>query len=85
MDIAKLSKLFIDESEIDEVTKQMDDIIKFANEVQNIDAKENSFDNIDGLVNEFRDDEIKDSFKRELILKNAGDTKDGCFCVRKTK
>lgn len=85
INIAKLSKLFIDESEIDEVTKQMDSIIKFANEVQNVSAKGSSFDNVGGLVNVLRSDDVKDSFNRELILKNAGDTKDGYFCVKKSK
>lgn len=85
INIAKLSKLFIDESEIDEVTKQMDSIIQFANEVQSIDSKENAFDNIGGLVNVFREDEVKDSLGNELILKNASDTKNGYFCLKKSK
>ena len=85
INIAKLSKLFIDENEIDEVTKQMDSIIQFANEIQHIDSKESTFDNIGELTNIFRDDEIKDSFDNELILKNASDTKNGYFCLKKSK
>ena len=31
------------------------------------------------VVNVFREDEVKPSMERELILKNAPDVKDGCF------
>lgn len=36
------------------------------------------------FTNNFRDDEVKPSTDRELILKNAPEKKDGCFKVPKT-
>ena len=36
------------------------------------------------LVNVFREDEVKPSMARELILQNAPKQKDGCFLVPKT-
>ena len=36
------------------------------------------------LVNVLREDEVKPSMARELILQNAPKQKDGCFLVPKT-
>lgn len=36
------------------------------------------------VVNVFREDKVKPSMERELILKNAPKQKDGCFLVPKT-
>jgi aspartyl-tRNA(Asn)/glutamyl-tRNA(Gln) amidotransferase subunit C len=83
--IMNIAKLFMDESETDDVTEQMDNIIQFANEIQNVDVKGSDFDNINGLVNVLRSDEVTNSVDRELILKNANDTKDGYFCIKKSK
>ena len=35
------------------------------------------------VVNVFREDEVKPSMERELILKNAPKQKEGCFLVPK--
>jgi aspartyl/glutamyl-tRNA(Asn/Gln) amidotransferase C subunit len=83
--IMNIAKLFMDESETDDVTEQMDNIIQFANEIRNVDVKGHDFDNINGLVNVLRSDEVTNSIDRELILRNASDTKDGYFCIKKSK
>ena len=36
------------------------------------------------VVNVFREDEVRESMDRELILQNAPAKKDGCFLVPKT-
>ena len=81
--IARLSKLYIAEDELDEMTKAMDDIIKFADTINNAADEGIEFDNINNLSNSFRTDEVVTSYDREEILKNANDIDEGHFLVRK--
>ncbi|MBQ1516588.1 MAG: Asp-tRNA(Asn)/Glu-tRNA(Gln) amidotransferase subunit GatC [Clostridia bacterium] len=83
MAIARLSKLYIAEDELDEMTKAMDDIIKFADTINNAADEGIEFDNINNLSNSFRTDEVVTSYDREEILKNANDIDEGHFLVRK--
>ncbi len=83
MVIARLSKLYIAEDELDEMTKAMDDIIKFADTINNAADEGIEFDNINNLSNSFRTDEVVTSYDREEILKNANDIDEGHFLVRK--
>lgn len=81
--IARLSKLYIAEEELDSLTKAMDDIIKFADTINNASEEGVEFDNINNLSNAFREDEVVPSYDREEILKNANDIDEGHFLVRK--
>ena len=60
-------------------------IIGFADEISRADVEDDDFDNINGLENVFREDEVENSTDRELILKNANGGKDGVFYVKKYK
>ena len=82
MKIAILSKLSVEEDEIDKLTKDMSEIISFADTINNAADVESDFDNINNLSNMLREDEILPSMDRELILKNAKDSDDGCFMVK---
>lgn len=70
--IADLSMLNLSEEEITGYTKDMQEIVNFANQINELDTE-----NIDisafvsDAYNVFRKDEIKESFDRELLLKNA--------------
>lgn len=81
--IARLSKLYIPEEELDNMTKAMDDIIKFADTINNATEEGVEFDNINNLSNAFREDEVVASYNREEILENANDIDEGHFLVRK--
>ena len=81
--IARLSKLYIPEEELDAMTKAMDDIIKFADTINNASEEGVEFDNINNLSNAFREDDVVPSYDREEILKNANDIDEGHFLVRK--
>ena len=81
--IARLSKLYIADEELDEMTKAMDDIIKFDDTINNASEEGVEFDNINNLSNAFREDEVVESYDREEILKNANDIGEGHFLVRK--
>ncbi len=82
--IAKLSMLQIDEGHFDKLAKDMNAIVKMVDSLQelNIDEDLNKF-TIEGNQNIFRQDEVKPSFPREEIIKNAPEKKAGCFFVPK--
>lgn len=82
MKIAILSKLFVAEDEIDKLTKDMGEIISFADTINNAADEGVEFDNINHLSNAFREDEVVPSYDREKILQNAKDQDDGCFLVK---
>lgn len=81
--IARLSKLYISENELDNITKAMDDIINFADTINNANDEGEEFDNINNLSNSFREDDVIPSYDRNDILKNANDIDEGHFLVRK--
>ena len=82
MKIAILSKLFVAEDEIDKLTKDMGEIISFADTINNAADEGSEFDNINNLSNVLREDEVVSSLDREKILQNAKDSDDGCFMVK---
>ena len=72
MHIADLSMLNLSEDEIEGYTKDMQEIVEFANQINELDTE-----GIDvsafasDAYNVFRKDETRESFDRELLLKNA--------------
>lgn len=81
--IANLAKLSISEDELDKLTKEMDNIIAFADTINTASDEASDFDNINNLSNAFREDVVVPSLDREEILKNAESQQDGYFLVRK--
>ena len=70
--IAKLSMLNLSDEEIEKYTKDMEQIVNFANKVNEIDTSSteiSAFSNDN--VNIFRKDEVRKSLDRELLLSNA--------------
>ncbi len=80
--IALLSKLFVPEEELDSLTKSMQEIIDFADTINNAPTNGDSFDDINNLSNVFRDDEVIKSYSTEEILKNAPEQAEDHFLVR---
>lgn len=80
--IALLSKLFVPEEELDGLTKSMQEIIDFADTINNAPTSDDSFDDINNLSNVFRDDTVAESFKTEEILSNAPEQAEDHFLVR---
>ncbi len=81
--MARLSKLYIDENELDQLTTEMSQIISFADTVNAVANEENDFDNINNLTNVLREDTVIPSLPREEILTNADSQDDGYFLVKK--
>lgn len=82
--IAKLASLNLSNEEIDKYTKDMQDILQFADTVNNVntdDVKETI--GSAGEYNVFRKDEIKQEVSKEELLKNAPSQEDGMFRIPK--
>ena len=81
--IALLSKLYVDEKDLDKLTEDMQNIIDFADTINNADTDGEEFDNINNLSNVLREDIVLPSYDREEILKNAPEQAEDHFLVRK--
>lgn len=81
--IALLSKLFVDESELDSLTEEMQKIVAFADTINKVDVKTGDFDNINNLSNVFREDVVLESLPAKEILANAPEQAEDHFLVRR--
>ena len=82
--IAKLANLNIKEEEIEEYRKNLQDILNFANTINNVET-ENISETIGSTsnVNVFREDEVKQYEDLEALLQNAPDKEDNMFKIPK--
>ena len=82
--IAKLSRLEFTDEELEKYTKDLDNIVNFANTLSEIDVTGvKPTNHILDIKNVFRKDEVKPSYDRDLILKNAPTKACGCVSVPK--
>ncbi len=84
MHIAKLAALNIKEEEIEEYRKNLQDILNFANIVNNVNT-ENVSETIGSTsnVNMFREDEIKEFEDKEALMQNAPEKQNNMFSIPK--
>ncbi len=80
--IALLSKLFVPEEELDSLTQSMQEIIDFADTINNAPKTDEGFDDINNLSNVFREDEVIESYDSKEILSNAPEQAENHFLVR---
>ena len=83
--IALLSKLFVPEEELDSLTKSMQEIIDFADTINNAPVDDEDFDSINKLSNVFREDIVVESYASSEILKNAPEQAESHFLVKSKK
>ncbi|MCI9576270.1 MAG: Asp-tRNA(Asn)/Glu-tRNA(Gln) amidotransferase subunit GatC [Clostridiales bacterium] len=83
LQIATLAKLSVDESELEKLTKDMSEMISFADTISAVSTEASDFDNINGLINVMREDVVEESFDRDEILRNAENQDEGYFLVKK--
>ena len=82
--IANLSNLNFSDEELDKYLVDMTGIVDFVNQLNEINTDDVEITtSILGEYNIFREDEVKESFDRELLLKNAPDSQDGMFKIPK--
>lgn len=82
--IAKLANLKIEEEEIEEYRKNLQDILNFANVVKN--AKTENVNETIGItknINVFREDEIKVFEDKKALLQNAPEKENNMFKIPK--
>ncbi|SFE62609.1 aspartyl/glutamyl-tRNA(Asn/Gln) amidotransferase subunit C [Bacillus sp. OV194] len=83
--VAHLARLSVSEEEVDMFTEQLDAIIGFAEELNELDTENiEPTTHVLELKNVLREDAVKESVTREEALKNAPDQRDGQFKVPKT-
>lgn len=83
--VAALSRIELEDSEIDEMQKQMNDIVNYMDTLNQLDTEGTEpLSHVFAITNVMRDDEVKPSYDREDILKNAPERTDETFVVPKT-
>ena len=81
--LGKLSKITFTDAEIEEMAKDMTDIIEIMDTVKEIDVTYDALaDNKNVYLNDLREDIKADSFPTEKILQNAVND-ENCFVVPK--
>ncbi len=82
--IASLSRLSLNENEIENYQKELSDILDFAKKIDQLDLKNvEPTAHILDLKNINREDEVKISLSQEEMLKNSPKQKDGFIVVPK--
>ena len=80
--VAKLAKLKLSDEEKERLVNQMGDIVEFANKISELDTEGiKPTNHILEVKNVFREDELKESYTRDEILKNAPKKEAGCIVV----
>lgn len=80
--IAKLAKLEVEESELDGLTKEMNEIISFADTIASASAEDEEYSDFNGLENVLREDTVQPGLTCDEVLANAKDTDDSSFVVK---
>ncbi len=80
--VAALSRLEFSESEKEIYAGQLNVILEYVNQLNELDTEgvEPTY-HVMPVTNVFREDEVSPSLERDKVLMNAPDTKEGCFKV----
>lgn len=78
---ANLAKIHLEENDIEEIYPHLNYIFEMIEKIDYME-KENQ-DLYTVCLENLREDQVNISYKREKILNNSKDTKDGCFTVHK--
>lgn len=83
--VANLSRIRLDENEINEMQSQMSEIVNYMDILNQLDTENiEPLSHIFNITNVMRDDEVRTSYEREEILKNAPAHTEEAFIVPKT-
>ncbi|HUW22959.1 MAG TPA: Asp-tRNA(Asn)/Glu-tRNA(Gln) amidotransferase subunit GatC [bacterium] len=82
--VARLARLKLTEDEKEKYTKQLADILKYINKLNELDTeKVEPTSHVLRLSNVFREDKVRPSLKQEEILANAPEVESSHFKVKK--
>ncbi len=83
--IESLSKLSLNEVEKESIKKELSSVITYTDILNNLDVEGiEPLSHIFDITNVMRDDEVAESFDRDLLLDNAPLKTDGSFTVPRT-
>ena len=83
--VAELAHLKLDEAQRAQAAQDLARMIGYVDQLRELDTEGvEPMSHAFPVVNVFREDEVRESMERELILQNAPAKKDGCFLVPKT-
>lgn len=82
--VAHLARLSLSEDEIEGMTKDMEVILEFADQINQVEFEDvNATAHVMAINNVFRKDELGASMDRETLLSNAPSQDRGCYSVPK--
>lgn len=82
--VANLARLNLTEEEKENMTKDMESIITFIDQINQLDISDvNPTAHIIPINNVFREDIVQKSMDRDELIKNAPVKENGCFSVPK--
>ncbi|HPC37001.1 MAG TPA: Asp-tRNA(Asn)/Glu-tRNA(Gln) amidotransferase subunit GatC [Candidatus Marinimicrobia bacterium] len=82
--IANLARLTLSEEELKRYAAQMDQILEYIEQLQNLDTNNvKPLSHVQEMINVFRSDEVKPSLSHEAVFANAPQEKAGYFVVPK--
>lgn len=82
--IAKLARINLSPEEVAKMSVELGTIMEFVEQLQSIDVDGvEPTDQVTGLVDVWREDEVKPSVSRDTLFKNAPQTKDGYIVVKR--
>ncbi len=82
--VAKLARLELTEAEVDQYSKQLGDILKYVEQMNEVDTQGvEPMAHPIPVVNVMREDEVKYEQTKEELMKNAPNEEDGFFKVPK--
>jgi aspartyl-tRNA(Asn)/glutamyl-tRNA(Gln) amidotransferase subunit C len=82
--LAMLAKIGLTDEEASSLSAELGQIVEFVEQLQKVDVEGvEPTDQVTGLVDVFRPDEVKPSMSREELLKNAPDQQDGYIKVKR--
>ena len=83
--VAALSRIDLEEQEIEEMQAQMSELVDYMDTLNQLDTDQvEPLSHVFSITNVMRGDEVKPSYERELILKNAPEHTNETFVVPKT-
>ena len=83
--VAELAHLKLDDAQRAQAAQDLARMIGYVDQLRALDTEGvGPMSHAFPVVNVFREDEVRESMERELILQNAPAKKDGCFLVPRT-
>lgn len=83
--VAELAHLKLDDAQRETAAGDLARMIGYVDKLSELDTQGvEPMSHAFPVTNVFREDEVRESMDRELVLKNAPESKEGCFLVPKT-